>query len=127
VALEALCRVAAREKFSARRSCIEGFRYLVVEDDYALASDATERLNDLGAEVLGPVPSVIQALDLVERGSGFDGALLDINLDGDTVYPVAGVLRMKQIPFVFLTGYEQRVLPPAYSLDGGLQEAHRLG
>jgi len=112
-ALEALCRVA-REKFCARRSPIDGFRFLVVEDDYGLAREASERLHDLGAEVVGPVPSVASSLHLVEHPNDLDGALLDINLDAEMVYPVAGVLPMKRVRFAVLTGYDQRVLPPAY-------------
>lgn len=113
-ALEGLCRIAAREKFSARRSSIDGFRFLVVEDDYIMATEASERLLFLGAEVVGPVPSISAALELIKQNNGLDGALLDVNLDGDMVYPVAGMLRIKKVPFAFVTGYEQSVLPPPY-------------
>ncbi|OWW00122.1 hypothetical protein ATY81_25355 [Rhizobium sp. R72] len=109
--LEALCKIAAWKKFRATKSIFEGFRFLIVEDDYLMAREATERLTVLGAEIAGPVPSVAEAVDLVEHGHELDGALLDINLGGQTVYPVAAMLKMKQVPFAFVTAYEDRVLP----------------
>ncbi|MBW9052465.1 hypothetical protein [Rhizobium mesosinicum] len=113
--LEALCRAAAREKFSLR-SGLEGYRLLLVEDDYYIAADARQRLNSLGAEVLS-VSSVPAALDIAEHEHGLDGALLDVNLSGEMVYPVAAVLKMRQIPFAFVTGYDDRLLPPFYRND----------
>ena len=110
--LEALCRTAAHEKFS-RHSGLEGFRLLLVEDDYYTAADARQRLDSLGAEVLS-VSSVAAALDIAEHEHGLDGALLDVNLSGQMVYPVAAILKMRQIPFAFVTGYDDRLLPPFY-------------
>jgi hypothetical protein len=110
--LDAVCRVAARANFSLR-SGLEGYRFLLVEDDYHIATDAKERLNRLGAEVL-PVPSLSTALDVAEHEHDLHGALLDVNLGGEMVYPVAAVLKMRRIPFAFVTGYDDRVLPPSY-------------
>lgn len=110
--LEALCRAAVRKRFASRTG-IEGYRFLLVEDDYFVAADAKERLASFGAEVL-PVPSVSAALDVAEHAHDLDGALLDVNLAGEMVYPVAALLKMRQIPFVFVTGYEARVLPSSY-------------
>jgi CheY-like chemotaxis protein len=110
--LEALCRIAARKKFTLH-SGLEGYRFLVVEDDYFLAMEAQQRLSSLGAEVLS-IPSVSLALDVAEHEHGLDGALLDVNLAGEMVYPVAAVLKMRRIPFAFVTGYDDRILPPSY-------------
>ena len=61
-------------------------------------------LHEAGAEVIGPVPSVDQALDLIEDHR-LDGAVLDINLgDGDTSYPVADRLDVLRVPYLFATG-----------------------
>ena len=113
--LEALCRTAAHEKFS-RHSGLEGFRFLLVEDDYYTMADARQRLNSLGAKVL-PVSSVSAALDIAEHEHDLDGALLNLNLSGEMVYAVAAVLKMRQIPFAFITGYDDRLLPPSYRND----------
>ncbi len=115
--LEGVCRAAAKTKFARRGSfpLISGRRFLIVEDEYATAREASERLAELGAEVIGPVASVSDALDIVEhRDHQIDGALLDISLHGETVYPVAAFLKMRRVPFAFVTGYEQRQVPPFY-------------
>lgn len=59
---------------------VRGSRVLVVEDEYMMAEDLREELEQHGAEVLGPVPSVPEALDLLRTGAAPDLAILDINL-----------------------------------------------
>lgn len=93
---------------------IAGRRVLVVEDEYFLADRLARDLCALGAEVVGPVPSVDDALDLVEGGARLDGAVLDINLQGEMVYPVADALRARGVPFVFATGYDRTSIPAPY-------------
>ena len=93
---------------------LRGTRILVVEDQYLLASEIQRMLLRVGAEVVGPAPSVVQALGLV-AGEHLDAAVLDVNLDGEDSYPVAEALARKGVPFLFLTGYERWVLPPTYA------------
>lgn len=115
--LEGVCRAAAKSRFSdgTRQDPIEGRRVLLVEDDYFIARDAVESLLKLGAYVVGPAATVSDAMDIVEHSSErIDLAILDINLDGQTIYPVAGFLRIKQIPFVFVTGYPDFSIPRAF-------------
>jgi CheY-like chemotaxis protein len=81
-------------------------RILVVEDDFYVASSLAHCLEDEGVEVVGPVASVKEALDLIAEGGRIEGAILDINLKGETVYPVADVLRERGVPYVFTTGYD---------------------
>lgn len=80
-------------------------RILAVEDEYYLAMELENDLTRAGAIVLGPVPSVAQALSLMEREPTIDAAVLDINLGGEMAYPVADALRRRNIPFVITTGY----------------------
>ena len=80
---------------------------LVVEDDYILAQELKDELEQLGAEVLGPVPNVEDALALLWADPVPDTAVLDLNLGGEMVFPLADALEARAIPFVFLTGYEQ--------------------
>jgi CheY-like chemotaxis protein len=83
-------------------------RVLLVEDEYLLATRVADEFGQMGVEAVGPAGSVEQALELVEHGGHLDGAVLDINLRGDVVYPVADALRARGVPFVFMTGYEQQ-------------------
>ena len=83
---------------------LAGRRVLVVEDEYLIASQMKRWLLAAGCEVLGPVPSVDQALDLIEDDH-LDAAVLDVNLgDGDTAYPVADKLGVLGVPYLFATG-----------------------
>jgi CheY-like chemotaxis protein len=91
-----------------------GKRVLIVEDEYFLAQDLANHFDGLGAEILGPAGTVADALTLL-KSSGLDGAILDINLHGERVYPVADVLRQKRVPFVFASGYGSELEPVAYA------------
>jgi len=89
-------------------------RILVVEDEYFLAKRIADELAKLGVETVGPASSVERALALVEHGGRLDGAVLDIKLRGDIVFPVADALRARGVPFVFATGYDKQVIPDLY-------------
>lgn len=93
---------------------IAGRRFLVVEDEYLIASDLTSWLEEQGAQVLGPVPSVADALELLETDPPPDGAVLDINLGDEQVFPVADALEAAHVPFVFLSGYDAKLIPADY-------------
>ena len=91
-------------------------RLLVVEDDYLIAADLATSLEALGIEVAGPAGSVAEALALLETElDRLDGAVLDVNLGHERVYPVADVLMTRGIPFVFTTGYDAAAVPKSYS------------
>ncbi len=73
---------------------LRGRRLLVVEDEYAIATDLARTLEGRGVEVVGPAGSVEDALELVEtEGGRLDGAVLDINLHDERAYPIADALR----------------------------------
>lgn len=95
-------------------SQLSGCRVLIVEDEYFLADDAAQALSDAGAEVLGPVARIEEAVEHVERG-GLDAALLDVKLRDEAVYPVADMLRDRSIPFAFVTGFDQSHLPARFA------------
>ena len=94
---------------------LRGLRILIVEDEYILAEDLRQGLERLGVEVLGPVATVEQALKLLQSENSPDGAVLDVNLQGDYVFPVLDLLRNKRVPFVLATGYDGWALPAAYA------------
>ena len=85
---------------------------MIVEDQYTIATEMRRLLEPLGIEILGPFAGVSQAMEATT--SAIDVALLDINLQGYSVFPVADELTRRSIPFAFVTAYETNVLPPAY-------------
>ena len=95
-------------------SSIDGLRLLLVEDEYLLALCLTEIVEQLGAVAVGPVATVDDALALIRDDPRIDAAVLDVNLGGEPVFPVAAALRMRAIPFVFASGYDAATLPEGY-------------
>jgi CheY-like chemotaxis protein len=91
---------------------LSGKSILVVEDDYLEASELKHRLTEAGINVVGPAPNVEQALELITTTEALAGAVLDINLSGEMVFPVADELERLGVPFIFATGYERDVFPP---------------
>jgi two-component SAPR family response regulator len=110
-------------------------RVLIVEDDFLIALDLESVLQSAGFTVLGPVPSALGALDLIEKTSP-DIALLDIHLTNGNVFSVADKLAAKKIPFAFLTGHSREFLPAMhsnrpvfskpYETDGLVRDLRRL-
>jgi DNA-binding LytR/AlgR family response regulator len=94
---------------------LDGRCFLIVEDEYLLAVDLTNSIESHGAKVLGPAATVEAALALIEEnGNRVDGAVLDINVRGKRVYPVADALMSLGVPFIFTTGYDAIALPSRY-------------
>ena len=80
-------------------------RILVVEDEGLVALTIEDLLEDLGCEVVGSVGSMTQALNWLASGAELDGALLDVNVAGERVFPIAEALAARSVPFAFTTGY----------------------
>ncbi len=85
---------------------LSGRRILIVEDQFLVALHTADVLEGLGCEIVGPAPRVGEALDLA-RTEMLDAAILDINLAGEMVWPVAAELKSKNVPFLFLSAYSQ--------------------
>ena len=104
-------------------------RILVVEDELIVAMDIEATLEGLGYDVIGPMPRLAMALN-VAAGDLPDAALLDINLHGETTYPLADALAARAIPFVFMSGYNLADLPArlkAVRIIAKPIDMHRLG
>ena len=93
---------------------LSGRTILIVEDEYWAATDLARELVNAGATVIGPAPSVDSAMELIESHDRIDGALLDVNLGGEMVFPAADVLRERHVPFLFATGYDRSMIPSRF-------------
>ena len=89
----------------------ESLRILLVEDSFLIVMTLEALFDDLGWEIVGPATRRSDALVLA-RSASFDAALLDVNLDGDMSWEVAEVLKERDIPFIFSTGYDVASILP---------------
>jgi CheY-like chemotaxis protein len=96
-------------------------RLLVVEDEYLIRMLLEDMLTDLGYTVAAAVGSVAEASELAATGD-FKAAILDVNVDGQEIFPVAEILAKRGLPFVFVTGYGEGSLPAAYRGRPSLQK-----
>jgi CheY-like chemotaxis protein len=78
---------------------------LVLEDEAPIAMELADELESLGIHVVGPVNNFKSALLLAEKGD-LDGALLDLNINGEYATEVADKLHVRGIPYIFVTGME---------------------
>ena len=108
-----------------------GLVVLVVEDEFLIAMDLEAMLKEHGWHLLGPAATVAKALALLEVGKMPDVALLDVNLRGETVVPVAEVLRERGVPIVLASAYDHAasmadVLAGAPNVGKPARERHLL-
>ena len=83
---------------------LAGLRVLVVEDEMMVSMLIEDMLTDLGCSVVGPASRLDEAVELV-RTRELDCAVLDVNLGGQPIFPLADLLRERGKPFAFATGY----------------------
>jgi CheY-like chemotaxis protein len=93
---------------------LAGLRVLVVEDEMMVSMLIEDMLTDLGCHVVGPASRLDEAMELAAT-SELDCAVLDVNLGGQPIFPLADALRERGRPFAFATGYG----------DAGLREVDR--
>jgi DNA-binding response OmpR family regulator len=92
---------------------LKGLRVLVAEDEFLVALLLEEELHALGCVILGPYTTVGRAMQ-ASRIEQFDLAILDVNLAGELVYPLADDLTKRDIPFLFLSGYGPADIPERF-------------
>jgi CheY-like chemotaxis protein len=100
-------------------------RLLVVEDEYLIRMLLEDMLADLGYDVAAAVGTIAEASELAASGD-FNAAILDVNLDGQEIYPVAEILAKRGLPFVFVTGYGERSLSEPYRDRPALQKPFQV-
>jgi two-component sensor histidine kinase len=97
----------------ARRSLAD-MRLMVVEDELLVSMLIEEILGELGATVAGPYGRLADGL-AAAKAERFDGAILDLNLAGESADPLADLLLARGVPFVFITGYQRESIDRRYA------------
>ena len=95
------------------RSATQAKRILVVEDELMIRMLLEDMLGELGYTVAAEAGRIEEALEAA-KSADFDVAILDVNLNGQPISPVADALVARGMPFVFATGYGERGLPEPY-------------
>ena len=93
---------------------LSGRRVLVVEDESLVAMLLETILEDMGCIPVGPAATVEDGLAMAAAPEPLDAALLDVNVAGHQVFPIAEALKARGVPFVFSTGYGEGGLPDAW-------------
>ena len=110
--LRVFCMAAARAKYSEIDCAdhpLKGRRVLIVEDCWDQAHDMVRALSDCGASVVGPASNLDDAMRLLDGNIRLHGALLDVRLGKEKVFPVAERLHNAGVPFAFVTGYNDEI------------------
>jgi PAS domain S-box-containing protein len=103
-------RIAETVSTSSGPANLRGARVLIVEDAVLLAMELETGLSDAGAQIIGPAYELEEAMGLLDQP--IDAAVLDANLNGHSVTPVAEALKARGVPFVFATGYGEAAGAP---------------
>lgn len=90
---------------------LNGRRVLVVEDESLVAMLLETILEDMGCTPVGPASNIDEGEAMARDTVDLDAALLDVNVAGRQVFPVAAALKERGVPFVFSTGQGEGGLP----------------
>lgn len=107
------------------RTELDGHRVLVVENEYYIATDTARALRGAGASVAGPCASEDAATAEVARARP-DAVIVDINLGEGPSFKLAGSLKERGIPFLFVTAHDDDVIPAEFGNVGRLQKPVEL-
>jgi DNA-binding response OmpR family regulator len=85
----------------------------VVEDEYFIAEEIKAVLAELGAAVIGPLSDRLKAMAMLSD-TEIDCAVLDIDISGRAIFPLIGELRRRDIPWLYVSGYSEELVPEAW-------------
>ena len=108
-------------------NALQGRRVLVIEDESLVAMLLDTILEDMGCAVGGPEANIDDGLIAATTEASLDAALLDVNVAGREVFPVAEALRARGVPFVFSTGYGEAGLPEHWRGNPTIQKPFTEG
>lgn len=101
---------------------LSGRRVLVVEDESLVAMLLETILEDMGCQPVGPASNIDEGLAMAMDTPDLDAALLDVNVAGRQIFPVAQALKDRGVPFVFSTGYGEGGLPDEWRGNRTIQK-----
>ncbi|PZU61890.1 MAG: response regulator [Brevundimonas sp.] len=101
---------------------LTGRRVLIVEDESLVAMLLETILEDMGCTPVGPAANIDEGVAIVRDEADLDAALLDVNVAGRQVFPVAEALKARGVPFVFSTGYGEGGLPDEWRGNPTIQK-----
>lgn len=107
-------------------SQLSGKTVLMVEDEYLIADALCSAFEMEDVRVVGPFPSVASAMEALDRGVTADAAILDVNLNGERVFPLADRLMADNVPIILTTGYDGDAIPRDYAHLERLQKPVHL-
>jgi CheY-like chemotaxis protein len=105
---------------------LNGLKVLVVEDEMLVSMLLEDMLAGLGCLVVGPAAELDEAMKLAESAE-IDLALLDVNLGGKPIFPVADALKARGVPFAFASGYGEAGLTDSHRGAAVIQKPFREG
>jgi DNA-binding response OmpR family regulator len=103
----------------------KGLRVFLVEDEAMIRMMMVDMLEELGHVLAAEAGQIDQALEL-SQSAEFDLAILDVNVRGKLITPVAELIRAREIPIIFATGYGSESLPEEFRDFPALQKPYRL-
>jgi CheY-like chemotaxis protein len=103
----------------------KGCYVFLVDDELMIRMMVAAMLQELGYRVASEAGRVEEALGLVQR-TEFDIAIIEINLHGEPVFPVAKAIKARNRPFIFATGYSASALPSEFSDRPALQKPFQI-
>lgn len=93
---------------------LNGLSVFVIEDESLVLVNLEDMLEEMGCSLVGPAMRLDQAEAMLEQASGADVAVLDVNIGGQPVFPLAEKLAARGVPLVLATGYGRDGLPEAW-------------
>ncbi|MEH6950691.1 response regulator [Nitrobacter sp. NHB1] len=102
-----------------------GGSVFLVEDEAMIRMMVADMLEELGYSIAAEAGEIEQALQLAQT-TDFDIAILDVNVNGKLISPVAEVIEARNRPFIFATGYGTQGLPPEYRDRPALQKPFQM-
>jgi CheY-like chemotaxis protein len=109
----------------AAKPDLTGKRILVVEDSPVVAPFTADILDELGCAVVGPAPNMAAARELIE-GETLDGALMDVHIRGERVFPLCDMLESRAVPFILTSGYADWQIPEKLEKRPRLQKPYTM-